>query len=364
MDWVCRLGRIGGFVAVAGAAACGKTYVPVPSPDPVPADRTGACVPATAPSGPIAFAIAGPPDSGGGSDLAAVVPSLLSQIAAAATPPVCVSPRPAGPGGTPPDGQDTVVVRRVSDRGTRDALDQGADILVTRDRSVVAYAAGHPALVSVPLPWDRVYVLVMHDQPGGRPDSAADPLRAALASDAVQADARAFGSETVLPDTVCAVDAAHPASVAVVPLAAAGRMPDAARILYDQKDSVARFLAERIAVLASTRSSLLARVAPGLVRMGAEMYAAGLPASEFPRAAMINRGAASIVAIPSLTPTACSDANALLANAPGLPIQSGDRQTATVPLIETRAWAIVRRDAVSRIAALGGRAIVAEDRAP
>jgi hypothetical protein len=362
MDWFCRLGRIGGFVATvaAGVTACGKTYMPAPSPDPVPASQAAVCLPDAAPAGPIAVAIAGPPDAAGASDPAAAIARVLSQIAAAATAPGCVSPRP-GPAATPADGQDTVVVERVGDHGARDALDQGAGILVTRDRSVVAYAASQPNLISVPLPWDRVYVMVVRGQPG-RPDSAAEPLKAALASDAIHADARAFGAGTVLPDTACSGDAGHPANAAVAPLAAPGRVRGAARrILYDQEDSVARFLAERMAVLASTGSSLLAGIAPALGRTRSEMYAAGLPASELARAMMDGSGAASIVALPL---PSCGDAGALPANALRLTIQSSERQLAIVPLIETRAWAIVRRDAVPRIAALSGRAIVAEDWAP
>ena len=287
----------------------------------------------------------------GASDPASTVPRLLGQIRAAGAAPECVTA-----------GQDTVVVRRVSDRGARDPLDQGADIPVTRDRSVVAYAAGNPGLVSVPLPWDRVYVLVVRHQPG-LPDSAANPLRAALASDAVHADARAFGAGVVLPDTVCGGDTAH-LSAAVASLPAAGKMPGAARILYDQEDSVARFLAERVAVLASTGSSLLAGVAPALGAMGEEMYATGLPARDLPRAVMDASGAAYIVATPSPGPRSCGETGAFQASAPRVIMQSGGRQAAMVPLIETRAWAIVRRDALSRIAALGGRAVVAEERAP
>ena len=347
---------------MAGAAACGKAYVPAPSPDPAP--LAVLCAPANGPAGLIAVTIAGAPDSLGVRDPASAVPRLLSQIGAAVAPPECLNPRPpARPGRTPPSaGQDTVVLRRVSDRGARDALDQGVDILVTRDRSVVAYAAGNPGLVSVPLPWDRVYVLVVRRQPG-RPDSAANPLGAALASDVVHADARALGAGIALPDSACGGDAAHP-SVVVTPGPASARLPSAARILYDQEDSVARFLAERLAVLASTGSSLLGGVAPALGRMGAEMYATGLPARDLPRAVMEASGEAYVVAIPSPTLQSCGETGAIPASAPRLTMQSGDRQAAIVPLIETRAWAIVRRDAVSRIAALGARAVVAEERAP
>jgi hypothetical protein len=348
MDWVCRLGRIGGFVGVAGTAACGKSYRPAPPPGPVPAGQSAACAPVTAPAGPISVAFAGPPDSVGASDPAAAVAALLTQIAAAAIAPACVNPRPARPIDTTEDGQDTVVVRQVGERGARDALDQGADIVVTRDRSVVAYAADNAGLVSVPLPWDRVYVLVVRPGPAWR-DSVADSLREALASDAVHADARAFGAGRVSPGTVCSGDSAHPASAAVAPPPAARRTPGAARILYDQADSVSRFLAERMAVLASTSSSLLAGMAPALGRMDTEMYATGLPAGELPGAVTDGSGGAYIIAIPSATLQLCGEAGAL---------------PAIVPLIQTRAWAIVRRDGVSRIAALGGRPVVAEVRAP
>jgi hypothetical protein len=332
---------------MAGTAACGRSYTAGPSTRPVPAGQA-ACAAVTATAAPIAVAVAGPRDSAGASDPAPAIPLLLSQIAAVADTPECAGPRPAGPGGSVANGQDTVAVRQVSDRAARDALDWGTDILVTRDRSVVAYAAGRPGLVSVPLSWDRVYVLVLHPQPG-RPDFVTDSLREALASDVVHADARAFGSTWVLPDTACDDDAADRAKAVVGPPSAAGRVPRAARILYDQEDSVARFLAERIAVLASTGSRLLAGVTPALGRMGTEMYVMGLPAGELPRAAMDAGAAASIIAIPAVTPRLCGEA-------PALP--------ALVPLIETRAWAIVRRDAVSRIAALGGRAVVTEVPAP
>ncbi|MFI5248757.1 MAG: hypothetical protein ACHQTF_02240 [Gemmatimonadales bacterium] len=345
---------------MAGAAACGKAYAPALSLDTVP--LAVPCAPAKAPAAPMAVTIAGAPESPGVSDPASVVQRLLSQIGAAGAAPACVGPGPAERGGMANAGQDTVVVRRVSDRGARDALDQGADIMVTRDRSVVAYAAGNPGLVSVPLQWDRVYVLVMRRQPG-QPDSAAIPLGAALASDVVHADARAFAAGMVLPDTVCGGDATHP-SVAAAPLPASGRMPGAARILYDQDDSVARFLAERVAVLASTGSSLLAGVAPALSPMSAEMYATGLPARELPRALMDARSTAYIVAIPLPAAPSCGETGAFPASGPRMTMQSGDRQAAIVPLIETRAWAIVRRDAIPHIAALGGRGVVAEERAP
>ena len=291
-------------------------------------------------------AIAGPSDPGGARGPASAVPRLLNHIASSAAVSGCVSPTPSEPGGMAMGGHDTVVVRRVSDRGVRDVLDQGTDILVTRDRLVVAYAADRPGLELVSLPWDRVYALVIPHQPAVA-DSAADPLRVSLASDAVHADARAFGTEKVLVDSTCRADTALATQEASTPRAAADRVRDATHILYDQDDSVAQFLAERIAAFASTRSSLLAGPAPLLGRGSAEMYATGLPAGALAAAVMNGSGVAYIIASRSLGPASCDDASALPVDAPSLVLQTGGQPLAIIPLIETRPWAIVRRDAIS-----------------
>jgi hypothetical protein len=347
----------GGFVAATAAVACGRT--PAPAMSPAPVSPRLQCVPAAVPAGPITVAIAWPSDPVAAPSLSPAVSRLLSQIASSAVAAGCVSPRP----GERMDGPDTVVVRRASDGGARDLLDQGTDILVTRDRPVVAYAADRPGVVLVPLVWDRVYVLVVRHQ-GELPDSAANTLRVALASDAFHADAQAFGAGRAVPDIACLAGTVRATPVPVAPGAPDGRVLDAARILYSEDDSVARFLAERIAVLASTRSSLVAGAAPALFRAGAEVYATGVSAKEFPAAVSDGSGAAYIVAIPSPAPASCGGAGALPANASGPATQTGDLRPAIVPLVETRAWAIVRRDAVSRIAAIGDRVVVAEDRAP
>ena len=72
----------------------------------------------------------------------------------------------------------------------RDALDDGAGLLRTSDPGVLAYARADSALAVVALPWSRTYVLLAHarDDLGLPPDSAG--FRAALARDAVAADAR------------------------------------------------------------------------------------------------------------------------------------------------------------------------------
>ncbi len=48
----------------------------------------------------------------------------------------------------------------IDDRQGRDAIDAGADIVFTSDARTIAYAAAQSDLTSIPLMWDRVYVLI------------------------------------------------------------------------------------------------------------------------------------------------------------------------------------------------------------
>ena len=90
-----------------------------------------------------------------------------------------------------------LLIRRIPSGDARDAIDAGADVLVTDDPVAVAYAAARAHLATVRLPWTRTYTLAL---PGAapkigelllRPDSESVALRTSLARDAVRADARA-----------------------------------------------------------------------------------------------------------------------------------------------------------------------------
>jgi hypothetical protein len=370
MDWVGRLGRIGVLAGAAGAAACGRTVMPA-SPESLrptaacsqPPRPSGASAIGTtgAPTGRLTLAIADEADSGSDSERPAGVRAVLSEIAAALSaqiplPMPLQMPAPNHCTATPSDTPfgDTVVVHRVRESDARDALDQDIGVLVTRDRPVEAYAAAHTGLAVVPLSWDRTYLLVV---PRGRqtPDSAGTSIRAALAADALRADARPVGlGDRSPPDAACD---GHPASrtvLAELEFADTGRLRDTSRVVFDEADPVARFLAERVAVLASTRSAQLSAVAPTLDPSGAEMSVTGLSARVFTRALQDGRSAAFIVVIPSTASRSCAGAPTPGATPDGV-------GPGIIPLIETRAVAIVRLDLAGRIASAARSASVVVD---
>jgi hypothetical protein len=106
-----------------------------------------------------------------------------------------------------------VMAHVVSTRGALDFIDGGGDVLVTDRRAVIAYAATRADYATIPLPWDREYVLVAPTAPEV-PDMV----------DAVRVDARPASTQ-------CPTDTG-----------AAKALP----IVYGADDSVARALAERL----------------------------------------------------------------------------------------------------------------------
>jgi len=336
----------------------------MPAPEATP--LVAVCPAAANPAGTIAITIAGPVDSAGPGDAPAGLPALLNEIATALPLGPCAARPPAGRSNAPAASGDTVVVHRVREADARDVIDQGTDVLVTRDRPVAAYALGRPGVAVVSLPWDRTYVLVVHRLPTVS-DSAADPLRAALATDAIRADARPFSArEGLTPARVCDGDLAHWTVLGGIRFAGQGRKTDTERVIYDEGDSTARFLAERLAVLASTRSKLLAAVAGTLDPTGAEMSVKGIPSGDVSRALMDGSSAAYVVAIPSDTSLVCTEPSSQSADSPAPGAAIRDQYLSIVPLIQTRARAIVRVDAVARIAgaAASGGVVVEGGRAP
>lgn len=191
----------------------------------------------------------------------------------------------------------------------RDALDRGAGLLVSRDPAVMQYVSSRPEFQSFPLPWSRTYVLV---EASGKSDVLARAVRPAavresLARDAVRADARPAEPPFWWSDLAgCPPDSA-PAPTT-----------PSSRVVYDREDEVARGLAERLVALAGSGSGL---------------RTAGLESGELGAAleASSERGYVLALPTPSLAP--CRDAG-------GWP-----RSVSIVPLIDTRAHAIVRRGA-------------------
>lgn len=192
----------------------------------------------------------------------------------------------------------------------RDLLDKGVDLLVTRDRAALQYAATLPQFRSVPLAWQRTLVLVAP----GRDRSAAlfpEPSRHAFASDAVRGEAREaigpFWWETL-------------ADCAVPPPRVRDRPVLTPRVIYEIADDAARDVAERLV---------------GLMRATFQRTAA-LSGEPLLRARLLGNDAGYILALERQPLDPCRDARLLADAAPWLDVQT------IVPLVETRLRAIVR----------------------
>jgi hypothetical protein len=192
-------------------------------------------------------------------------------------------------------------------RDPRDALDRGADVVVTRDPAAVDYVARRPEFATLPLPWSRIYALV---QPAGAEPFgilSADSVRRSLAEEVAQADARAAGSPFLWTSRCPPTEIAY-----------AGPLPGAPRIVYPRDDRVARGIAERIVALA---------------RDSVPLRTAGLPPAEFASALSRQNDRGYVVSFPRHVPAPCHE----LAELP-----AGSR---VHPLIETRAYALLRKGA-------------------
>jgi hypothetical protein len=192
---------------------------------------------------------------------------------------------------------DTLVFRPASGRDPRDLLDAGVDLLVTRDRAVLDYAATQPRFATLELPWDRTYVLAAAEPPAARLDGL---------EQAVRAEARRAAGPFWWED----LQTCGPPPVAAPP----GAAPGARRVAYLRGDAAARDLAGRIAAL--TRG-----------------VAAGLAPPEFAAALAAGSEAGYVLPLPRTVPDACRAARDLL---PPWPV-------AVAPLVDTRARAVVRR---------------------
>ncbi len=189
----------------------------------------------------------------------------------------------------------------------RDALDRGADLVVSRDPALVDYVAGRPEFAAFALPWSRTYVLLQPATaaPLDLVGSMAD--RRSLARDAVNADARAAEPPFWWNEPNTCPASGH-----------SGSTPASSRVVYLRGDDVARGLAERIVALTGAGTGLrAAAVEPAdlttLLRNGSER--------------------AYVMALPRQSLAPCRESAALPG---GARIQ---------PLIDTRAHAIVRKGA-------------------
>lgn len=242
----------------------------------------------------------------------------------------------------------------------RDLLDRGVDLLWTDDRRVLDYAAKLARYDVIPLGWHRTYALVTAADPRSRDAGDYDDLRAALARDAVSADARPFepppwgpsrtpqkrdpsghvsdgrGNEPSGPPRGW-WDELDSCSPPARPGAPPIQLPTALRrVVYPRGDDTAREIAERLVAL-SVMAPASRRAAGDPPVRGLQM-ATPLGPAEL-RSALAGRGeAAYVVSLPRRVLAPCYSASTLL---PGL--RARDPAIRIVPLVDTRRSVIVRR---------------------
>jgi hypothetical protein len=195
-------------------------------------------------------------------------------------------------------------------RDLRDALDRGADIVQSGDPVLVEYAHGRADRLSVALPWDKTYVLLLPNASIGLDsiigtDSVS--FRSALARDAVHGDAR--GAEPPFwwaNDSACARSTSGSQSSA----------QPSGSVVYPQDNRIARDLAERIVALAAL---------PGVT-------ARGLSQAALESSLEVGREPGYILVLPRRPTASCRE---LALWPPGATV---------LPLIDTRLSVILRRD--------------------
>jgi hypothetical protein len=211
---------------------------------------------------------------------------------------------------------DPLIDRTPSTGDLRDAIDGGVDVVVSGDPDLLEYAGRRPGLTRVPLPWSRLYLLLL---PSGGSGGAALPadtagFRAALAQNVVRTDARGAGSSTWADSAARCAPASAPTS------------SRSQAIAYPAGDPTARELAERLVALGGP-------AAPTVRPLQPDSFAALL---------RLGDAGGFIVSGPLVTPVPCVESS-------GWP--SGAR---AIPLVETRAHAVVRRGAPAMAIELDG----------
>ena len=212
----------------------------------------------------------------------------------------------------------------------RDLLDEGVDLVLTRDPAALGYAATLPHFQSVPLAWQRIHVLLAPGRSRASP-SLSEDARQVLAHDAVRGEAQGARGPfwwQMVPD--CDVSLSPPRD----------QPPLTPRIVYDAGDAAARDLAERFVGLVRASgpaaTMLLDALLPDRPKRTFQR-ATGLTGEALARARRLGTDAGYVMSLDGRPVDPCRDLQALIDGARWL-----DPET-IVPLVETRLHAIVRR---------------------
>ncbi len=260
-------------------------------------------------------------------------------------------------------GFDRPVIRFVetSARDARDLLEGTADVMVTGDPAVLAYAARHPQLATAPLPWTRTHVLVSTSRVvalhRGRTLEPVSPILAAgLARDAVRSDARGYQPTAWWDDrgsweeeSLCDVESPVFDEWKTAPnLDGLWGPPEQRRILYDTNDPTARELAERLVALASAdpgvspEAEAVFAALPGLRADDAtDLTTGGVPEKDLASSLRAGGAFAYVVSISRRTPNPCAELDELMHRVPWLAVLGNDFAKGMIPLTDTREHVIV-----------------------
>jgi hypothetical protein len=238
-----------------------------------------------------------------------------------------------------------------SPRDTRDLLDEGVDLLLTRDPATLDYAATLPHYRSVPLAWRQTRVLATPGRARAAPSLSAHH-RQVLADDAVRGEARG-AAEPFWWQTLegCTLAAPQPRD----------RSTPTPRIVYDAADAAARDLAERLVGLGRVSSPGATAVLDALLpdRPGSIFQrAVGLTGDPLATARRRGTDAGYIVSFDRQPLDPCGEMDVAMDGAPWLDA------AAIVPLVDTRLQAIVRRARSGLTAEWDGALLIAGSRDP
>ncbi|UCC84832.1 MAG: hypothetical protein JSW46_07915 [Gemmatimonadota bacterium] len=277
----------------------------------------------------------------------------------------------------PPSAEWPIIqFRQFPGADARDVLRGGHDVLITGDQSALDYAAPQPSYVSVPLPWDRSYVLfsttrVRELRTGGEPDVLPADLLEALARDAVRNDARGHESPTWWND-LAACGGLSPSSEGLPRIPpGAYRTSGPKRIVYPEADPVARDLADRVVALASEGGvgseeavSLTAAI-PGLVGVeDSQLLAAGLSGEELEASLRYGEEFAYIVPLPRIVLDPCFAARKLAGRVEWLAPHLLELTASLVPLVDTRRHLVAASERVGLYLDWDGTVLITSRHAP
>lgn len=273
-----------------------------------------------------------------------------------------ITPGPSGvralalvPVGTDSDRTPVLTFRSAAGRDARDQLEEGIDLVVTSDPAVIDYGTKRSGYKTLPLPWDRSYLLlsttrVRELRAGegvGQPLAEALPseLSSALARDAVRGDARGHRPPGWWDEAGGCRTTDATVGLPVVP-AGAYRTSGARRIVYPEGDVVARDLAERIVALASagpasSSARALAAAVPGLFDGGA-LLAVGLGQQDYETTLRVGDDFAYLLGTPQRAFDRCQELSELSRRAEWLAVGQIDLAAALIPLVDTRRYIIAR----------------------